>query len=207
MIRPTRTALVLLSFVVVASASPLPMVDGDTTADREAAAAASTTTELPTVAPRGDKNYLVLEEFRPLSPAFNQKDRAKIHAIKSRPVQKPQPVDVLVDFGDQFGDESPAFSASGARQLGRTSHFQLPTEKGPLVFDPMKHTTESHWLEWTHWGPCSNGERGRVRQCLEVNNVKCEGPSVETQKCFSFQNSDIPFAKDPLVIEREILGR
>ncbi|KAI6199951.1 hypothetical protein M3Y96_00681600 [Aphelenchoides besseyi] len=159
-------------------------------------------TQLPTPTSR-DSKYLVLEQFHPLSSAFNQKDKARIHAVKSHPVQKAQNVEVLVDFGSETQEP---LSASGARQLGRTSHFQLPTEKGPLVFDPMKHTTKSHWLDWTRWTECSDGERVRVRQCLEVKNVKCEGPSIETQKCYSFQSSNIPFAKDPLVIEKEISG-
>ncbi|KAI6186741.1 hypothetical protein M3Y98_00165400 [Aphelenchoides besseyi] len=133
-------------------------------------------TQLPTPTSR-DSKYLVLEQFHPLSSAFNQKDKARIHAVKSHPVQKAQNVEVLVDFGSETQEP---LSASGARQLGRTSHFQLPTEKGPLL-------NPTGWI-------------GRVGPSVPT------GPSIETQKCYSFQSSNIPFAKDPLVIEKEISG-
>jgi hypothetical protein len=43
------------------------------------------------------------------------------------------------------------------------------------------------------------------RQLKFINNA-LQGPNVEKQRCFSPQPSKIPFAKDPTIIEQEILG-
>ena len=35
---------------------------------------------------------------------------------------------------------------------------------------------------------------------------RLQGPSIETQKCYSFKNSDLRFASDKYAIEKEIQG-
>uniref|UniRef100_A0A915DI44 Uncharacterized protein n=1 Tax=Ditylenchus dipsaci TaxID=166011 RepID=A0A915DI44_9BILA len=137
--------------------------------------------------------------FIPLSTAFNQLNRPRAHSssLNKTPAAglRPQQAQILVDFGDVTIDN---------QHQGRDEHAKnllTPTFSNDSNGNKPKH---SQWLEWTRWSGCNNGERIRLRQCLEVNNVKCQGENVQSQKCFSFQHSDIPFAKDPLTIEKKL---
>ncbi|KAI1714674.1 hypothetical protein Ddc_11395 [Ditylenchus destructor] len=152
------------------------------------------------VGPQDRTTFELIEEYRPLSTAFNQNHPRAHSSSLTKPQPggiRPQEANILVDFGE-----------SDTRHQGRGSAYS-----GQKISSPQESTNgtagspkQSQWLDWTRWTGCANGERIRVRQCLEVNGVKCKGDSVEHQKCFSFQRSDIPFAKDPLTIEKEIIG-
>ncbi|KAH7730815.1 Protein F15B9.8 [Aphelenchoides avenae] len=144
------------------------------------------------VGPEARAIFELVEEYRPLSQAFNEKNRPKALAALSRPA-KHQPVKVLVAL--------PEVVVSEPQQLGRSAAF-WPRSRSIRPQDEQERS--SQWLEWTSWSGCASGERIRIRQCLEVNDVKCVGKNIESHKCFSFQRSNIPFAKDPLTIEREI---
>ncbi|KAE9413236.1 hypothetical protein Angca_002041, partial [Angiostrongylus cantonensis] len=53
------------------------------------------------------------------------------------------------------------------------------------------------------------GERSRVRSCsakIPALRIVCHGEAKEVRKCFSTQDQQVPVAKDPWTIEREITG-
>uniref|UniRef100_A0A914QLM0 Uncharacterized protein n=1 Tax=Panagrolaimus davidi TaxID=227884 RepID=A0A914QLM0_9BILA len=170
--------------------------------------------------PGHKQTFELIEEYKPLSLAFNPKKQSK-PVPKSKaappppvPSRAPLPPSENVHFLNVGGKEIRIVDVpqSGLGRMpkdctkdGEKQQKQNITTSS--TFQISQATEErSHWLEWTRWSPCVNGERMRIRSCLEVNNIKCEGSNTETQKCYSFMQSDIPFAKDPMVIEKEILG-
>ncbi|CAD5224138.1 unnamed protein product [Bursaphelenchus okinawaensis] len=133
------------------------------------------------VGPGDRAQFTLLENYHPLTQAFNRVDRAKIHASKQFQT-KPQQIEVMAE-------------------LPTETKFLKP---GEIVEQSAEPTSEKQgvWSDWGKWSPCSRGERNRVRQC---NGAGCQGLARQSQTCFSTQQA-VPVADDPLVIEKEILG-
>ncbi|KAE9556780.1 hypothetical protein FO519_000186 [Halicephalobus sp. NKZ332] len=180
------------------------------------------------------QTFELIEEYKPLSTAFNPKRESKpvpqsvAHPPPLIPEKKPletqEPTVHIINIGgkdvriidhpkskEQLQAETEAHIGMGRTPIVvSNSDNQRETKiiSGNFNIQPLdeKDLPKSRWLEWTQWSACSGGERIRVRSCLVVDGINCEGPSIEKQKCFSFMQSDIPFAKDPMIIEKEILG-
>ncbi|CAD5231992.1 unnamed protein product [Bursaphelenchus xylophilus] len=132
------------------------------------------------VGPGDRAQFTLLEDYRPLTQAFNRVDRAKIRASKQfQP--KAQKIEVMVEFPTETQDLTPVEAPAAV------------TESLPEV---------GVWKEWSRWTPCSKGQRIRVRQCT---GKTCEGLNKQSQTCFSTQQAT-PVANDPMVIEKEIQG-
>uniref|UniRef100_A0AC34GD23 Uncharacterized protein n=1 Tax=Panagrolaimus sp. ES5 TaxID=591445 RepID=A0AC34GD23_9BILA len=160
------------------------------------------------------QTFELIEEYKPLSLAFNPKKQSKpvpkSVAAPPPPIPPRAPPSENVHFVNVDGKEIRIVDVPQSG-LGRMPKDCTKDEKKQNVlasstFQITPAEEKSHWLEWTRWSPCVNGERMRIRSCLEVNDIKCKGSNTDTQKCYSFMQSDIPFAKDPMVIEKEILG-
>uniref|UniRef100_A0A7E4VIT8 Secreted protein n=1 Tax=Panagrellus redivivus TaxID=6233 RepID=A0A7E4VIT8_PANRE len=147
------------------------------------------------------QTFELTEEYRPLSVAFNPRmpSRAVPKSIAVPPPKIPQRVPL------------PPSEPSNVHiiNVNGTDVRIVDTPIDGLARNPKDSSVlpvGSRWSDWSRWGSCQDGLRSRTRTCILVNNVPCLGASAETQKCYSFTHSDIPFAKDPLVIEKEILG-
>ncbi|KAK6757525.1 hypothetical protein RB195_015378 [Necator americanus] len=130
------------------------------------------------------------------------------------------------DLIEQFHPLQTAALATGEqlkrRAEGVKSVQPQPTEESeadsPLHDGSTDHATQTsgllrlvfgEWSAWSEWTPCMAGERSRVRACSSRRpalRVICHGDAKEVQKCFSTFDAQIPVAKDPWTIEREISG-
>ncbi|CAJ0569333.1 unnamed protein product, partial [Mesorhabditis spiculigera] len=147
--------------------------------------------------PYDQTRFDLIESYNPLATAGVAKgvDFAKIQ-IPRRPRVKANGVRNILNTGSDDSD----LLGNAVEQL-ETGENAPAAENGVVL---------GEYLEWGSWSACKDGERVRMRVCVSrraARNIRCEGPSKESQACFSTDETNIPVMTDPWMIEREISGQ
>ncbi|CAJ0588251.1 unnamed protein product [Cylicocyclus nassatus] len=146
------------------------------------------------VGPYDRTRFDLVEQFHPLQTA-SVATGEQLLEVKRRVagVKSHQP---------RFAMQDTAFDDSS---VGNDGEALSPTESPDVI-----RLVFGEWSAWSDWTPCMSGERSRVRACSSRRpalRVVCHGDAKETQRCFySPLDAQIPVAKDPWTIEREISG-
>ncbi|CAJ0576984.1 unnamed protein product, partial [Mesorhabditis spiculigera] len=125
---------------------------------------------------------------------------------------------VGVDFAKVQIPRRPRVKANGVRNILNTGSDDSDLlgnaveqlEAGENAPAAENGVVLGEYLEWGSWLACKDGERVRMRVCVSrraARNIRCEGPSKESQACFSTDETNIPVMTDPWMIEREISGQ
>uniref|UniRef100_A0A914C7S8 Uncharacterized protein n=1 Tax=Acrobeloides nanus TaxID=290746 RepID=A0A914C7S8_9BILA len=174
------------------------------------------------------EHFELLEEYHPLGTAVNAKHAQNITGQKLAPSAQTPSKGNGVETRTQSSEEISSSEENSSETVGilePPAPTTAPLEpEEPIVVQAIGRNryqnikplnpkykskaspNKSRWLEWSRWSECSEGKRIRTRKCYEIGGIRCEGSNIDIQLCFSTDEQNIPVAKDPHIIEKEILG-